>query len=255
MKRFRIIPVMMIDDGRAVITQQFKKPVYVGDPINAIKIFNDKEVDELFILDITDKRKRQAPDYQLIAKMASESFMPVAYGGHIQTISQAEQIINCGIEKISFNTALFDFPETVSQVSERYGKQSVVASVDIKNNIFGSSVVKTGNGSKSVSMSLAELMNHILKLGVGEILLTSIDKDGSRSGFDYKLIEKFKQGVGIPIVACGGAGSLEDFRSAIEAGASAVAAGAMFFFKGSFNAVLINYPDQRTLKDRVYYIK
>ncbi len=252
MKRFRIIPVMLINEGRAVITRQFKKPVYVGDPINAIKIFNDKEVDELVILDITSKRTRQAPNYNLIAKMASESFMPLAYGGHIRTMNQAEQIINCGIEKISFNTALYEYPETVTQVSDRYGKQSVVASIDVKKNIFGNFVGKTNNGRKSISLNIPQLVEHIVKLGVGEVLLNSIDRDGMRLGFDCTLIETFKKKLNIPIVACGGADSIEDFSKAIEAGASGVAAGAMFYFKGSFNAILINYPDQKTLKDKVY---
>jgi cyclase len=184
--------------------------------------------------------------------MASESFMPLSYGGHVQTIDQAERIVKSGIEKISFNTALYEQPEMVRQFSNRYGKQSVVASIDIKKNLLRQLVVKTHGGTKSVGLDLSHLFNHIASLGVGEILLTSIDRDGMLTGFDYQLISFFREKLTIPIVACGGASNLEDFPKAIMAGASAVAVGALFYFKGSYQAVLINYPDQKILKERVY---
>lgn len=142
MKRVRVIPIIMIDHGRAVITRQFKKPIYVGDPINAIKILNEKEVDELIILDITSKKNKTHPDFKLIEKMASESFMPLAYGGNVTTIEAAETLINCGIEKISFNSTLFSHPEVVKELSYRNGKQSVIASLDVKKNWLGRYVVK-----------------------------------------------------------------------------------------------------------------
>lgn len=244
---------MLISEGRAVITRQFRKPIYVGDPINAIKIFNDKEVDEMVILDISAKRnKSNTPDYNLITKLASESFMPLAYGGNVSTVTQAANIISCGVEKICINTGLFRYTETVLEIIRRYGSQSVVASIDVKRNIFGKPNIKVENGSKSIPMNIEMCAKHILGLGVGEIFLTSINRDGMVSGYDYKLITEFKSFVNIPIVASGGASSIKDFDKAIKAGASAVAAGAIFYFKGGFNSVLINYPDQLMLEENLY---
>jgi cyclase len=243
----------MIDNGRAVVTRKFGSPVYVGDPINSIKIFNDKEVDELIILDITRKKKRNEPDLRLIEKMASESFMPLAYGGHVTRISEAEALIKCGVEKISFNTSLFSNPEVVKELSYRNGKQSVIASLDVKKDWRGRYLVKTRGGTQTVSSDLESVVRQVLDLGVGEIILNSIDRDGSLSGFDEDLIRRVAACSKVPLIACGGAATLADFTRAINVGrASAVAAGAMFFFKGGFNAVLVNYPDQQTLKAELY---
>jgi cyclase len=243
----------MIDNGRAVITRQFKKPIYVGDPINAIKILNEKEVDELIILDITSKKNKTRPDFKLIEKMASESFMPLAYGGNVTTIEDAETLINCGVEKISFNSTLFSYPEVVKELSYRNGKQSVIASLDVKKNWLGSYVVKTNGGKQTIKKDLNSIVQDVLALGVGEILLNSIDKDGSLTGYDEILVRQVVDQINVPLIACGGASSVKDFTSVIRNGrASAVAAGALFFFKGGFNAVLVNYPDQQTLKSELY---
>ncbi len=253
MKRIRVIPLIMIDNGKAVVTRQFGAPIYVGDPINAIKILNDKEVDELFILDITSKRKRAQPDFSLLEDMASESFMPLAYGGHIASVEVAERIIKCGIEKISFNTSLFYLPKIVESLSARIGKQSVIASLDIKKNWLGHYRVYTKNGSEKVEGTLQQVVARVLSLGVGEILLTSIDRDGTRTGYDLELLRQVTAEVNIPVVACGGAHTISDFRNAVSlGGASAVAAGAMFFFKGGFNSVLVNYPDPSELEEQLY---
>lgn len=252
MKRIRVIPLLMIDSGRAVVTQKFRKRIYVGDPINAIKILNDKEVDELIILDITDKRKQHKPDFDLIAKMASESFMPLTYGGHVKTIKDAETIIKSGVEKISFNTAVFEHPEVIRELSFRYGTQSIVASIDVRKNWLGKFVVKTHNNSRKVGYPTQLLFNKIIQLGVGEILVNSIDRDGGLKGYDLQLIKRISSMVAVPVIACGGAASIQDFAEAIQHGASAVAAGAMFYFKGSFNAILINYPDQKILTNELY---
>lgn len=253
MRRIRVIPVIMIEEGRAVITRKFNKSIYVGDPINTIKILNDKEVDELIILDITNKRKRSTPDFDLIAKMASESFMPLAYGGHIATIGDAEQIIKCGIEKISFNMALFNNPEMVKEFSGKFGSQSTIASIDVKRNLFGAYNVRTKNGSYKVGSDIESILESVTRLGVGEILVNSMDQDGSLEGYDVPLIERMTRCVNIPLIACGGAASISDFVKAVNVGkASAVAAGAMFFFKGSFDAILVNYPDQKTLITHLY---
>jgi imidazole glycerol-phosphate synthase subunit HisF len=252
MKRVRVIPLLMIDDGRAVITRNFKTPVYVGDPLNAIRIFNDKEVDELFIVDITRNAKTSRPDFELIAMMASESFMPLAYGGHVRRIEDAEKIINCGIEKLSFNTALFSDPVMVKELSYRYGRQSIIASVDYKKNWLGKPVIRTDHNSRTVGGNFPQNIERILSLGVGEILLNSIDRDGCFSGYDLEMIRTVSALVNIPVVACGGAASVDDFKNAVSNGASAAAAGAMFYFKGSIDAVLINYPDQQVLTTRLY---
>jgi imidazole glycerol-phosphate synthase subunit HisF len=253
MKRVRVIPVIMINSGRAVITQKFSKPIYVGDPINSIKILNDKEVDELVILDITDKKIQKKPDFELIEKMASESFMPLAYGGHVTEIADAEILLKCGIEKISFNLALFTHPEMVKELSYRVGKQSIVASIDVNKNWLGSYQVKTRNGSETVGSNLEEIVQQVMSLGVGEIFLNAIDRDGSMTGYDEKLIKRITSAVNVPVIACGGAATTADFLKAVkEGGASAVAAGAMFFFKGGFNSVLVNYPDQKKLLSEFY---
>lgn len=253
MNRIRVIPVIMLDGAKAVITRKFNNPIYVGDPINAIKILNDKEVDELIIVDITDKRKRSSPDFDLIEKMASESFMPVAYGGHIRKVEDAERLVKSGVEKLSFNTALFHQPELIRALSHQFGKQSIIASIDIKKNWVGRYAIKTENAQKQIGTNLESIISRIMDLGVGEVLLNSIDKDGTLSGYDCDLIKQVANSIKVPLIACGGASSIDDFVKAIViGGASAVAAGAMFFFKGSFDAVLINYPDQNSLITHFY---
>jgi len=248
-----VIPVIMIDNDRGVITRRFKKPVYIGDPINAIKIFNDKEVDELIILDITHKGVRTKPNFALIEKMASESFMPLAYGGHVSSVADANTLINCGVEKISFNTALYRNPAMIRELSSRFGRQSIVASVDVAKNWLGNYVVKTQNGRQSIGTNLEAIVTSIINLGVGEILLNSIDRDGSLMGYDGELIQRVTRHLKVPLIACGGGNSINDFVKAVKiCRASAVAAGALFFFKGSFNAVLVNYPDQATLTSELY---
>ncbi|MGC1242428.1 MAG: HisA/HisF-related TIM barrel protein [Chryseosolibacter sp.] len=252
MKRVRVIPLIMIENGRAVVTRHFKSPVYVGDPINAIRIFNDKEVDELFIVDITKHPKKSRPDFDLISKMASESFMPLAYGGHLRSMEHAETIVKSGVEKISFNTALFSNPEMIRELSGRYGKQSIIASIDYKKNWAGQEVIRTSHNTRSVAGAFERQLRYVLELGVGEVFLNAIQHDGTLKGYDLKMIHFVSKILNIPVVACGGAASIEDFRKAIEHGASAVAAGAMFFFKGGMDAVLINYPGQDKLTSELY---
>jgi cyclase len=184
--------------------------------------------------------------------MASESFMPLAYGGHLNSIKDAETIITCGVEKISFNTALFSQPEMVRELSYRYGKQSIVASIDYRKGWLGKYAVRTNNNSRTVRLKMEGVLQHILSLGVGEILLNSIDRDGTLSGYDFAMIQFVSGQVNVPLVACGGAASVHDFKKAVDCGASATAAGAMFYFKGSFDAVLINYPSQQLLTAELY---
>ncbi len=252
MRRIRVIPLMLIDNGKAVVTRQFSKPIYVGDPINAMKVFNEKEVDEMLVVDITAPSKMPEPDFDLLSKLASESFMPLTYGGRVSTMRQVETIIGCGIEKISFNTSIFNHPDLINEVATRFGKQSVVASLDIKRNLFGKYVIKINRGRQSVNMNLEQCAAHLMRIGVGEVALTSMDHDGMLCGYHYDLIRQLSKLVNVPIIACGGASSVADFVKAVENGASAVAAGAMFYFKGGFSAVLINYPEQQFLKKNLY---
>jgi cyclase len=185
--------------------------------------------------------------------MASESFMPLAYGGHVSSIEDADTLIKCGIEKISFNTGLYNDPRMIKELSSKIGKQSVVASIDVSKNWLGKYAIKTRNGTQTVGTNLEAILSNVISLGVGEIFLNSIDRDGTLSGYDQTLIERVSKQVPVPLIACGGAATIRDFVNAIKVcKASAVAAGAMFFFKGSFNAVLVNYPDQQTLTSELY---
>jgi cyclase len=252
MRRVRVIPLLLIDNGRAVITRKFKERIYVGDPINAIKILNDKEIDELIILDITRAAERSQPDFGLISKMASESFMPLAYGGHLNSVKDAEEIISLGIEKVSFNSAIFNNPEVIKEMSYRYGKQSIIASIDITKNWFGKLVVRSNSNTVKTGTDIRHILNKFVSLGAGEILLNVVHHDGMMQGYDLKIISNVTTMVDIPVVACGGAAIIEDFERAISNGASAVAAGAMFYFKGNRNSILINYPDQKMLTEKLY---
>jgi imidazole glycerol-phosphate synthase subunit HisF len=250
MRRVRVIPLLMIDNGRAVITRKFKERIYVGDPVNAIKILNDKEIDELIVLDIT--RNRSRPDFTLIAKLASESFMPLAYGGHLNSVQDAEEIIKLGVEKVSFNRALRRHPEVIREMAHRYGSQSIIVSIDIAKNWVGKKVVRIPGNLMWAGSDMKETLIKAVELGAGEILLNMVDRDGMMSGYDFPVIKQATSFVNIPVVACGGACQLEDFRKAVEHGASAVAAGAMFYFKGSQQSILINYPNQQMLTEKLY---
>ena len=253
MKRIRVIPVLLIKDNGLVKSVQFKNHKYVGDPINAVKIFNDKEVDELAILDISATAKGSVPDLRRIAEIASEAFMPVSYGGGITTFEQAKNVLTNGIEKIVLNKSAHVRPELITQISNAFGAQSVVVSIDVKKNIWGKYKVFTDNGTQSTGLDPVAFAKRCEELGAGEILLNSIERDGTYKGYDLALLQMVGGAVNIPIVACGGAGSVEDFREAVKNGkASAVSAGSMFVFQRPHNAVLISYPTQKQLIEQLY---
>lgn len=253
MRRVRVIPIVMLLNGRAVITQKFRKPIYVGDPINAIKILNDKEVDEIIILDVSDADEVEKPNFDLIEKMASECFMPITYGGHVKNESDAARIINCGVEKISLNRLLYTNSDMVASISSRFGRQSIVASLDVKKDWRGRYQVVTHNARNNTGLSIEKVLSLIDQLGVGECLVTSVDRDGTMLGYDHELLKMVSNRLQMPVIAAGGASGVTDFLAAVrESGASAIAAGAMFFFKGNFNAVLVNYPDQNVLTTQLY---
>lgn len=248
MLNYRVIPCLLMNNGRLVKTRGFRKGVYVGDPINTIRIFNDKEVDELVLLDIGASLNNQEPDYELISEISSECFMPLAYGGGISSIEQIRKLLRIGIEKVLINTALNRDPNFIRNAVSIFGSQAITASIDVNRKLFGRYEVVTLAGKEKTGLEPVEAAIKAEELGVGEILLTSIDAEGSMKGYDIDLLARVSKSVKIPVIASGGAGKLEHFRSAVLDGhASAVCAGSMFVFFGPHRAVLINYPEHRTL--------
>lgn len=245
--RKRVIPILLLQDGGLVKTTKFKKPVYVGDPINAVKIFNDKEVDELIFLDITATRAGTGIPYKKIEEIASECFMPVCYGGGITNIDEIRKILYLGIEKVAINSAAANNMRFVEDASKEFGASTVVVSVDIAKNFWGKYEVVISGGTKAISTDIFRYVKQIEEAGAGEILINSVDRDGLMKGYDLELIKKVTSIVNIPVVAAGGAGTVQDFSLAVQNGASAIAAGSMFVFKGKHRAVLINYPNYETL--------
>jgi cyclase len=248
----RVIPVLLLKGKGLVKTKRFSDPVYVGDPINAVKIFNEKEVDEIIILDIEASRTNRKPDFQLIRELASECFMPMAYGGGIKTAEEAKQIFDCGVEKISLNTSAFLKPQLINEIAKSYGSQSVIVSVDYKKNLFGKNqvVIPGERGTqKTDPLRYAKIAEDS---GAGEILLNSIDRDGMLSGYDTEMIHAVSEVLSIPLTVCGGARNTDDFVQAITQGASAVAAGSMFVFHGRHQAVLLSFPSQEELKAKLF---
>lgn len=250
MYQSRVIPVLLCNlEGSLVKTQKFKKPVYVGDPVNAVKIFNDKEVDELIFLDISASAQGRKPNIKYIREIATEAFMPLCYGGGLSNLEDIRAVIKAGIEKVSINTALEKDPDLISRTADVLGSSSTVASIDVKKDFWGKYRVVVKNATKNLSMPVLEFAQLMELKGAGEIVLNSVDRDGMMEGFDLPLIEEVCKGVNIPVIACGGAGNITHLKEAIHAGASAVAAGSMFVFQGKHRAVLISYPSQAELKE------
>jgi imidazole glycerol-phosphate synthase subunit HisF len=239
----RLIPCLLLRGNGLVKTKKFKDSVYVGDPVNAVRIFSEKEVDELVILDIDATREGREPNYELIAEIAGECFMPIAYGGGISTVAQARKLIRCGIEKVVINSASVDSTGFIREIADVFGSQAVVGSIDARKTLFGGHRVFVKSGTIETKLKPEDHAAALVQAGVGEILLNSIDCDGQMQGYDIELIKKVSARVNVPVVACGGAGTLDHMRSAMsQGGASAVAAGSMFVFYGKHRAVLINYP-------------
>lgn len=242
----RIIPVLLVKNKGLVKTVRFCEPKYVGDPLNAVRIFNEKEADELTVLDIDATVEGREPDYKMIEHLASECRMPLCYGGGVKTVEQAKRILGLGVEKIALSSAAIESPELVTRLAEQVGRQSVVVVLDVKKekSLFGSRYdVYTRNGTKCVKINPVDLAAKMQSLGAGEIVVNSIDNDGMMQGYDLELINKVKASVSVPLTAVGGAGSLDDVRKLIKAeGLIGAAAGSLFVFKGKYRAVLINYP-------------
>ena len=254
MLRSRIIPCLLVKNKGLVKTVNFKDPKYVGDPINAVKIFNEKLVDELVVLDIDASRDKREPDYKMIENLASECRMPFCYGGGIKTVEQAVRISNLGVEKIALSSCALEAPEIVTEISRAIGRQSVVVVLDVKKTLFGGYDCYILNGTKKVKGDVVELAKQAQDLGAGEIVINSIDNDGKMTGYDHKLIRLIRSAIDIPLTVLGGAGSLQDIKSVIdEHKVIGVAAGSLFVFKGTYRAVLINYPsveDKKLLNKR-----
>lgn len=250
--RPRIIPCLLLDHGTLVKTVRFGAPAYVGDPRNAILIFNEKEVDELAFLDIRATAENREPDYALIERLASECFMPIAYGGGIRTLEQMRRIFRLGVEKVILNAAAQEVPGLLRTAAAEFGSQSLVASIDVRREASGEWSVYSRNGTQRQTMGPVALALQVQAEGAGEILLTSIDRDGTSQGYDLPIVQALTRAVSIPVIANGGAGRTEDFRSAVqEAGAAACAAGSLFVYFGQSRSVLINYPETREL-DRLF---
>jgi cyclase len=249
MLKTRVIPCLLLRGAGLVKTTRFKDPKYVGDPINAIRIFNDKEVDELLLLDITASRDARTPAFRVVEEVACECFMPLAYGGGIRSVDDARRILKLGVEKVVFNTTAWRDPAVLEAAAREFGAQAVVASIDVRRRLFGRYEVYVEAGTKATGADPVEYAKRLQALGAGEILLTAIDRDGTMEGYDLELVGKVSSAVDIPVIASGGAGSVGHFRTAVrDAGADAVAAGAMFVFHGPHRAVLITYPSRSELE-------
>lgn len=248
MLRARVIPCLLLRNAGLVKTVRFGDAKYVGDPINAVKIFNEKEVDELVMFDIEASKRGAAPNYDLLADIASECFMPVCYGGGVNSVDQALRIVQLGIEKIAVNAAAISNPGLVAELSDVLGAQSVVAGIDVKSDWLGRPRVYDAQSGKLTNRTPEAWAEDLAQAGAGEIFLNSVDHDGTQEGYDLNVIGKVSKAVSVPVIACGGAGRTEDFSAAIAAGASAVAAGSLFVFQGRHRAVLISYPPYKELE-------
>lgn len=244
----RVMPCLLINNNRLVKTVRFKNPDYIGDPVNAIKIFNEKEVDELIFLDISATIEKRSPPFQSISDITNECFMPVTYGGGISSIDDMRKIFHSGIEKISINSFAVSNPGFIKSAAKEFGNQSIIVSIDVKKDFFGRNSVYSHSGTKKGNLDPVQHAINMEQCGAGEILLTSIDREGSMTGYDLELIRQVSKSISIPLIAHGGAGSVEHFQQAVDAGASAVAGGSMVVYQRKNKGVLINFPSQAELQ-------
>jgi cyclase len=252
MLRPRLIPVLLVHQRGLVKTRKFADPKYVGDPLNAVRIFNEKEVDEIVVIDIDATRERREPDYSMIGKLASECRMPLCYGGGVKSPEQVERIIRLGVEKVAVSSAAIADEEMVVESARRVGGQSIVIVLDVKKAGFLTKRYElfTHNGSTATGIHPVDFARRMQELGAGEILLNSIDRDGTGEGYDLPLVDEVRREVSLPLTVLGGAGSLDDVQDLVRRyGVIGAAAGSMFVFKGKYRAVLIQYPS-RSEKDR-----
>lgn len=242
----RVIPCLLLQGERLVKTVRFQKPTYVGDPINTVRIFNEKEVDELIFLDILASAGHGSPNFALLERIVNESFMPLSYGGGISSYNFAAKLFELGVEKVILNTAFHDSPDLISCIAKTFGSQAVVVSLDVKYG-WGGQHVYRNRGRKRVKGLVVDHAKRAEDLGAGEIFVTSVDRDGVLNGYDLPLVGLVSDSVDVPVVCCGGARNIDDLQDGLKAGAAAVAAGSMFVFHGPHRAVLISYPNHEQM--------
>ena len=248
MIKTRVIPCLLLKGSGLVKTVKFKDPSYVGDPINAVKIFNEKEVDELIVLDITASRENKGPAFSTIEDIASECFMPVAYGGGVTTVEQARRIVWMGVEKVVINTATLRGTDLVTGISDQIGASSTVVAIDVKKDLLGRYRVYDAAHEKTTDLDPVTHAERVVAAGAGEVFVNDVGRDGTRKGFDLDLVRRMTSALDVPVIVCGGAGSLEDVKAAADSGASGVAAGSLFVYVGKHRAVMINYPQYSALR-------
>lgn len=249
MLRTRVIPCLQLIDDNLVKTVKFDNHGYIGDPINTVRIFNELEVDELCFLDIRASVQGREPNIEILQQIANECFMPLSYGGGVKDFETAQKILSIGFEKIVLNTAAYRIPTLVSQISEHFGAQAVIGSIDVKKNMWGKYQVYINDGKEKIKKDAVEWAKELEQLGVGELLITSMDKDGSWSGYDQDIIAKINDVVNIPVIANGGAGSVADIESVVKkCGVSAVALGSLVVYQKKGMGVLVNFPDKKQLE-------
>lgn len=246
MLRPRIIPCLLIHNGGLVKTVQFGDPKYVGDPLNAVRIFNEKEVDELMVVDIDASRVGRSPNEKLIAQLAAECRMPLCYGGGVKSVDQVDRLIGLGVEKVAVSSAAVDDPQLITRIAQHVGSQSVVSVIDVKSTgVLRRPEVVTLNATRRAGLEPVAFARKLQDLGVGEIVLNSVDGDGKMHGYDFDLIDRVRRAVSVPLTVLGGAGSLDHIRELIRRyPVIGAAAGSLFVFKGKYRAVLINYPER-----------
>tara|TARA_Y100000591_G_C21776735_1_gene668759 strand:+ start:535 stop:1305 length:771 start_codon:yes stop_codon:yes gene_type:complete len=253
MKRFRIIPTLLINEGKLVKTTKFKNPSYVGDPINAVKIFNEKEVDEISIIDISISRNKAKPNYRLISDIAGEAFMPCSYGGGISNVEIGKEIITCGVEKLIINNAFLKDVDLVRTFKNKFGSQSIVASIDIKKTWLGNYGIFDHFSKKILNLDIISHIKLLEENGIGELLLNYVDNDGTFKGYNISHCKSISKHLDIPVVLAGGCNGLKNMYNAISLGqASALSVGAFFVYQLPHRAVMINYPSQKNLIKNIY---
>ena len=241
--------MLLLHNGGVYKTTRFGNPAYVGDPINAIRLFNDLEVDEICVLDIDASKISSEPDYDMISDLASEAFMPFSYGGGIVSLPDAIRLLRLGVEKVVVNHSVQGNPSLIRELADEIGSQSVVVSIDYKKKVLSGKKCYDHVSGKSLGYNVVDIAVEAEQTGAGELLINSVDRDGMMAGLDLDTIAAVSQAVNVPLIACGGAGSLEHLSAAKNAGASAVAAGSMFVYHGKQKGVLINYPNESTLRN------
>ncbi|MFT7155113.1 MAG: cyclase [Parvicella sp.] len=246
----RIIPCLLLQDGGLVKTVKFKNPKYIGDPINAVKIFNDKEADELIFIDIDASKFNREPDYEVIKDIAQEAFMPLSYGGGIKNLIQIEKVLRVGVEKVVINSASLTGYDLIRNAAKEFGNSTIISAIDFKRSLFGKECVFNHVSSKTLKLNYFDHMKACEDAGAGELFINSVDRDGTFLGYDVKLLSELAEAVNIPVIACGGAGSVEQMVTLVKnTEISSSAAGSIFVFQGPHKAILIKYPERKLLEE------